>query len=338
MDSLSQLVLGASIGHVVLGSEIGRKALLVGAVLGTVPDLDVLVRYPDAVDSFTYHRSYSHSVFVLTLFSAVAGWVIWWMGQRKAWKLSLHKCLMASWLCLITHVLLDSFTIYGTQIFWPLPVDPVAVGSIFIIDPIYTLPLLVAVLLTVRSVKQYSRRATVFALLISTSYLGLTVLLQESVRTLTLDSLAAENRSVPSDKLLVAPSPFSLMWRLVVLEEDNYREGFYSVFDKEPLVQFYDYPNGSEWMAEQGELPALARLHWFTDGFIAAEATSDGLVLTDLRMGLEAAYVFRFRVAANTETGFVPIVSEVIRFAPNQERVKKLLARLFDQSVDMSLK
>ena len=40
-----------------------------------------------------------------------------------------------------THVLLDCFTVYGTQALWPLPLPPVGWATIFIIDPLYTLPL-----------------------------------------------------------------------------------------------------------------------------------------------------------------------------------------------------
>ena len=71
MDSVSQFALGAAIGEATLGRSLGRKALIVGGLLGTLPDLDVVVRYADAVDSFTYHRSWSHSLIVLTLVSPV---------------------------------------------------------------------------------------------------------------------------------------------------------------------------------------------------------------------------------------------------------------------------
>ncbi len=42
-----------------------RKALLVGAMLGTLPDLDVFIDFGDAVRNFTYHRGFSHSLFIL---------------------------------------------------------------------------------------------------------------------------------------------------------------------------------------------------------------------------------------------------------------------------------
>ncbi|BBI59475.1 hypothetical protein HSBAA_07810 [Vreelandella sulfidaeris] len=66
MDSVTQAVLGAAIGGAVLGRRLGRKAILIGAVLGTLPDLDVALDYGDAVANVTEHRGFSHSLFVLT--------------------------------------------------------------------------------------------------------------------------------------------------------------------------------------------------------------------------------------------------------------------------------
>ena len=64
MDSLSQVVLGGAVGYAVLGSQVGRKAVIWGAILGTVPDLDVFLPYGGSVEAFTYHRSFSHSFLV----------------------------------------------------------------------------------------------------------------------------------------------------------------------------------------------------------------------------------------------------------------------------------
>ena len=77
MDSLSQFALGAAIGEATLGARLGRKAILIGGLLGTLPDLDVLVQYADAVESYTYHRSWSHSLLVLSLASPIIAWLLY---------------------------------------------------------------------------------------------------------------------------------------------------------------------------------------------------------------------------------------------------------------------
>src|SRR5210317_1849174 len=102
MDSLTQLTLGAAVGEAVLGKKIGRKALLWGAVGGTLPDLDVLVKYADPVMDFTYHRSFSHSVFVLSLLTPIFVWLILKMHPKS--RRYRQQWVMMVWLVFMTHI------------------------------------------------------------------------------------------------------------------------------------------------------------------------------------------------------------------------------------------
>ena len=81
MDSLTQAVLGAAVASVCVPKEHRRQAAMFGAVLGTVPDLDVLIDYGDAVSNFTYHRGFSHSLLVLIPFS-----VVLWAGLKLFYR------------------------------------------------------------------------------------------------------------------------------------------------------------------------------------------------------------------------------------------------------------
>jgi len=93
MDSVSQFALGAAIGEATLGGRLGRKAMLLGGLLGTLPDLDVLVRYSDAVESFTYHRSWSHSLIVLSLISVPIAWLLMRYFPARWFLPATHKGL-----------------------------------------------------------------------------------------------------------------------------------------------------------------------------------------------------------------------------------------------------
>ncbi len=74
MDSLTQFVLGAAVSTVLLGKKLGpRKAALIGGALGTLPDLDVLIPYDDPIDSFVYHRGWTHSVLCTCIGGAIVG-------------------------------------------------------------------------------------------------------------------------------------------------------------------------------------------------------------------------------------------------------------------------
>ena len=83
MDSLTQIVLGASVGELVLGKKIGNKAILWGAVAGTIPDLDVLLRYfTDEISATEMHRGFSHSIVFAVLIAPLLAWIANKLNQK----------------------------------------------------------------------------------------------------------------------------------------------------------------------------------------------------------------------------------------------------------------
>jgi len=133
MDSLTQIVLGAVVGEAVLGKRVGNKALFYGACAGTIPDLDVIVgKFTDTITAIEWHRGFSHSIVFCILMSPLLGWLVNKIERRASlgWK---PWTLLFFW-GLFTHPLLDAFTTWGTQLFWPWDYK-VAFNSIFVIDP-----------------------------------------------------------------------------------------------------------------------------------------------------------------------------------------------------------
>ena len=117
MDSLTQLTLGAAVGEATLGRQVGNRAILWGAICGTLPDLDVFIPFGDAVRDFTYHRGFSHSLFVLAVLTPAMVWLILKFHPQTA-PLR-RRWYVLVFLSFFTHIVLDCFTVYGTQIFWP---------------------------------------------------------------------------------------------------------------------------------------------------------------------------------------------------------------------------
>ena len=310
MDSLTQAVLGASIAGVCAPRGQRRKALLVGAALGTLPDLDVAIRYGDAVENFTYHRGFSHSLFVLLPFSVLL-WAIlrrWWAPVRGAPV----RWFAAIALSLLTHPLLDAHTAYGTQLLWPLESPPVMWSTLFIIDPVYTLPLVVGVIVAV--IRPASRRGSIAlgaGLIMSCGYLawswvGKTVVEREAVAELSRMGLAEA-------PLFSTPTPFNtLLWRVVVLTEGGYLEGYDSLLVEENPVRFEFYPSDNVAMLAASDVWAVSRLRWFAQDFVKAEIDADRLVLTDLRMGAEPKFVFRHAVARRGNPHWQAIPTELL--------------------------
>ncbi len=336
MDSLTQITLGAAVAEATIGHKVGRKAMLAGALLGALPDLDVLIPFDGAVANFTFHRSFSHSIILLTLFTPFIAWFF----RRWMPKGGYDRWMFTVFMVLNTHVLLDCFTVYGTQALWPLTEHPVAWSTIFIIDPIYTVPLILGVLFALRKRRKSrsSSRANLWGLGISSLYLLWTVGAHAYSENLAHQSLNANN--IQYDRLLTTPTPMSLLWRHVAVNDEQYFEGFSSLTDKNSAIEFIAYDRQAELGQPLAEHWPVERLDWFTKGFNAFSGSSNGgdgedIIMTDLRMGIEASYVFNFKVGESTADGILPTDSELIRFFPDMERVKAVFRRMTDESVSL---
>ena len=327
MDSLSQLALGAAVGHAVLGKRLGRRALVYGALLGTLPDLDVFVPMGGAIEDFTYHRGASHSWFV---HAAVTPLLARGLARlHRAREIGFGRWVLFVWCILFTHALLDVFTVYGTQVFWPLTTPPAGIGSIFIIDPLYTVPLIVGgVLAWKRNLAPGAKRGVVVGLLLSTLYLAWSFGAQRHVLSEGRASLAAQG--VPSEQVLATPAPFNtLLWRLVAIDGERYLEGFYSLIDGAP-VEWHERPRDASLVAPLADEWSVRRLDWFTHGFWAVEREGDDLVIVDLRMGLYPSYVFRFRVGEAAGAGPVAAAPVERRRKPfDTSRLRWVFSRIW---------
>ena len=329
MDSLTQMTLGAAVGEAVLGRKIGRKAMLWGAVCGTLPDMDVFWPFGDPVKDFTYHRSFSHSVFVLSLLTPLVVWLIIKLHP----KLAVHKknWTYLVWLCFVTHILLDCFTVYGTQVFWPVSDYPVGWASLFIIDPFYTVPLLLGVLaaLVISRTNALGHRFNTATLALTTCYLVWSIAAQAYVAAAVKESLARQ--SVDYDQLLVSAGPLNtLLWRIVAKQSDgDYYEGYFSLLDgqNEATLKFYD--SRPELLAELSDHWPVDRLRWFTKGFYKVWQTDHAIVISDLRMGYEPNYVFSFIVARVGNPHFEPVPAQRLPANRDLNVLKNVWARIW---------
>lgn len=295
MDSLSQLALGAAVSVAVMRRRTAPwKAAAWGALAGTLPDLDVLVDQGDPILNMVLHRAETHALFWLTLFSLpLAGLVAWLQGQRTLWR----RWWLAMWLVLVTHPLLDAMTVYGTQLLLPFTDWPYGVGSIFIIDPLYTLPLLVGtVWALVKRGQGSGLRTNTAGLLLSTAYLAWGVGAQQHVTRVATAALAQQGLAF--EHLLVTPTPFNtVLWRVLAVNGAHYHEGFHSLLDASGPLQFDRFDRDNRLAAELKGDDRTQRIRRFSHGFYQLHADGESVRITDLRMGQEPHYVFSFVVA-----------------------------------------
>lgn len=295
MDSLSQIALGAAVGVVAMGRRTAVwKAALWGAVAGTLPDVDVLIDHGNPVHDMVLHRAETHAPFWSTLFSLPFALAVARLhGETALWR----RWWLALWLALVTHPLLDAMTVYGTQLALPFSNHPFGVGSVFIIDPLYTLPLLVGVVwVLVSRGSTTGLRANVAGLVLGTAYLAWGFAAQQQVERIARASLAAQG--IAAERVLVTPTAFnSVLWRVVAMTDRHYHEGFHSLLDADRAIRFDRFDRGAALATELEGSDALERIRAFSKGFYKLAEDGDRVLLSDLRMGQEPAYSFTFVIA-----------------------------------------
>lgn len=291
MDSLTQIALGSAVGVAVMGRRTAVwKSALWGAAAGTLPDLDAFIDHGNAILNMTLHRAESHALFYLTLAAPPLAWV----ASRVHGEAALFKrWWLALWVVLITHPLLDAMTVYGTQLLRPFTDYPYGVGSVFIIDPLYTVPLIVGVVAALRLKNTRGLRWNAAGLVLSTLYLGWSVLAQQQTTQVARASLPQQG--IAADALLVTPAPFNtLLWRLVATTPTQYFEGYYSLLDDSPHITWTAHDRGAALISQHAQEPHVARIAAFSHGFYKLSEKDGYLFVTDLRMGQEPTYTFNF--------------------------------------------
>ena len=308
MDSITQFALGAAVGVAAAGRRASPwKAALWGGVCGTLPDLDAFVDHGDPVSNMTLHRGDSHALLWLTLASVpIAALASRLPRDGVPWR----RWWLAVWLALVTHPLLDAMTVYGTQLARPFTDHPYAVGSVFIIDPLVTLPLAVGLVVALRRPGAPGRRANAIGLAVATLYLGWSAVAQQQVRAAAERELAAQG--IAADRVLVTPTAFNtVLWRIVATTPDGYHEGFRSLLDGDRPIRFDRFDRGAPLReALAGSFP-VERIAWFSHGFWAMSQRGDRVLITDLRMGQEPAYVFSFVVGERHDGRVRPVRTPV---------------------------
>ncbi|MEM9665362.1 MAG: metal-dependent hydrolase [Bacteroidota bacterium] len=303
MDSLTQFTLGAAMGEATLGKKLGGKAALWGGFFGTLPDLDVLAApFLSGVDALVLHRGYTHAFLVCTLASPLLAWPL-------ARRYAAEGTTWSAWtlfvlLTLNTHWMADSLNTYGTQVGLPFTDYPVSIGSIFFVDPFYTVPLLLGVVgaLLQQRESRGRRWAIGLGLGLSTAYLLLGLGFKAYATSVFEQALDAEG--AVHERMITTPSPMNpLLWVAYADEGDAVRVGLYSVLDPTPDVRFQRVDKHLERLADLEESPELDRLWWFTQGFLSVSQDGDQLIVHDLRFGrsdgwltADGIYVFNFEL------------------------------------------
>ena len=285
MDSLTQIVLGASVGEVVLGKKVGNKAILWGAIAGTLPDLDVLLRYfTDEISSTQMHRGFSHSIVFAVLIAPLLAWI------AKKIHFKLKEVSFKDWTKLffwttVTHPLLDAHTTWGTQFFWPFNYR-LAYQNIFVVDPLYTLPFLMFLIIVMTLKKDNPKRSkfNTIGLSLSSTYLLLTLIFKWISFQEFKEGL--ENQEIEYVEIDTKPSPLnSILWSSLIETDKGYRTAYYSLFDKQEITYSKEFLKNHHLLEPYLEQKVIKQLIDISAGWYRIEEKNGKLLFWDLRFG-----------------------------------------------------
>jgi inner membrane protein len=331
MDSLTQVVLGAAVGEAVLGKKVGNKAMFWGAVGGTIPDLDVLSRhFTDSLTAIEIHRGFSHSIVFALLISPILGWLLHKIYQRKGEANFKDWSLLIFW-SVFTHPILDSFTTWGTQLFWPAEVR-LAFKNIFVIDPSYTLPFLFCLVVAMFFKRTDSRRQFWNKLGIYLSSFYMLISLGMKAYTYNIFKSELDNQNIEYTDISTRPTPFNiLLWSANIQTEKDILVASYSIFDSKPIA-FYSVPKKLDIINQIPDTELVSRIKKIThDWFVVRKESEQSYLFHDLRFGQmeldnpTADFAFSYRIKKENDNW----IGEEVEKKRDGEEAKALLTKLW---------
>jgi inner membrane protein len=290
MDSLTHIAVGALIGEAYAGKQLGRKAMLFGAIFQSIPDMDFVgAFFLSPTENVLFHRGFTHSFLFGTLISIVLSFCA--SRWHRAKVLSFNSWMIFIGAEIFVHLILDGLNAYGVGWFEPFSHYRFAFNAIFVIDPLYSIWLGIScVALLVLKQNHLSRIKWVrFGLFASLLYLTFCLVNKFFVNHWVERSL--DSQRIPYQRYLTTPTALNnLLWYCVVESESGYYIGYRSIFDTSKEIKFQYFPRNPSMLTELKNEDEVKRLLQFSNGFYTVEQLNEGLLFNDLRFGRIAGW------------------------------------------------
>lgn len=317
MDTLTHMALGACIGQAIGYKKFGSKALLFGAVAAGLPDIDVMwTPLTGEYGGWKYHRHVTHALWFAPIIGVLMGWGLW---KHYAREFGRDVKDLWSWIAIMvvacfSHPILDFCTIYGTQLLAPFSDRRFEISSVSIIDPFYSMILIVG-LLTVAFAKgrKYARVAACIAILMTSSYLVYGVYINKQAVNIASAQLSEQGVStVKVEAFTTIFQPY--VRRIVAREPAGVRVGFVSTFAPSQI-----YWSCRKDIADDIKRAILATndaqvFDWFTNSHLSFAETriKNEYMVSDIRYGVPGESVFGwwgqiYRVTRDANGQFVAV-------------------------------
>ena len=284
MDPLSQGTVGAAFAQSTANKKNIFKISVIGFLAGLAPDLDILIQSStDPILFLEYHRQFTHSLLFIPFGSLIVALVLFPLFKRS---MSIKTVYFASLLGYATHGLLDACTSYGTQLFWPFSNERVTWNNISIVDPLFTIPVLILIGIAIKMKKKVF---SFFSIAWIVFYLFLGFVQYE--RALTAANELANERGHNPERLTLKPSFGNLiLWKSIYQHNENFyvdaiRTAYSSTWCLGESVRIFDYQyHLPELDKESQQKKDIERFRWFSQDYLGYDKKRN--IVTDVRYSM----------------------------------------------------
>jgi inner membrane protein len=184
--------------------------------------------------------------------------------------------------------MLDMFTNYGTQFLWPLDYR-ITFNTVFVVDPLYTLPfgLCVLIVLFLKPTNKWRSRINLAGVYYSSAYLILGVVVKLFILSNSTNYFSEAKYNTENE--MVTPMPLtSFYWMILGEDKENYYVGYKSIFKSFQPKDIDVIPKN------QMKLDSLVwkdvdytdKLKFISNNYYNLEFKKDTVIFYDLRFGV----------------------------------------------------
>ena len=285
IDSLTHIVLGACVGEAIAGKKLGKRAMFLGALAQSIPDIDFISAiWNDTASNLLAHRGFTHSLFfgvtATILFALLAE------HYHKRHQVGYQTWILFFGLQISVHLILDLFNSYGLGLFEPFSHVRLSMNALFVADPFFSIwPAISFVALLI--LKKEDRRRKVWwviGMLGSVVYIMYCTVNKTIIDNDVRDVLSKQK--ISKAQYLTTPAPLNnWLWYVAVKDSGGFFIGYRSVFDRNDQIDFHFFQQNDSLLDPVRDHEEIQHLLRFSQGFYTVEQWHDTLVFNDLRFG-----------------------------------------------------
>lgn len=284
LDSLTHIALGAVIGEAVAGKRLGKRAMIVGAVAQSIPDIDFLAGlWMDIDNNLLAHRGFTHSILFIVIVSIFCGLVMERWQRARGMRLIMWVTFF--FIETSAHLLLDSMNVYGVGMFEPFSYKRISFNVLFVADPLFSVaPGVAAIVLAFLHLRNRARKFwTIAGWTLPVIYLVIAMVIKIHMTGIVDRQLVQQD--LPRDRYFVTPTMMNiLLWYIVVEDKDGYHIAYRSLFDDGPLTWHF-HSQRKSLLAPIATREDVQNLVTFSNGYYVMKSVEGRPVLSDLRFG-----------------------------------------------------